>query len=182
MALVNTFTANQRFSEHSAAAIPEVIKRFFPDVLTITEVPASASPAQKIGYDVTILLASGRFLAIDYKIRKHDYNDILFEYAMHEADGTFIPGYVNKAHLRNDFLLSFFQDTGRAELLEMGTYRQLWQRYGSEWIRRGLFGERGYSHKFSPARGRNGEIFSRYLVTIPRAEYYEKMMQLGAAV
>jgi hypothetical protein len=179
MALINTFSANQKLSEQSAAEIPEVIKRFFPDVLTITPVPASASVAQRVGLDVTVLLASGRLITIDYKIRERDYNDILFEYGIYEANGEFSAGYVNKAHLQNDFLLSYFQDTGRGELLEMATHRKLWQLHGSEWVRKGMFGERGYSHKMSAARGRDGKIYTRYLVTVPRTEYFSKMMTLG---
>jgi hypothetical protein len=180
VALINTFGANQRLSDQSAAEIPEVIKRFFSDVLTITPVPAAASVAQKVGLDVTVLLASGRLITIDFKIRKPDYHDILFEYGIYEANGEFTAGYVNKSHLRNDFLLSYFQDSKRAELLEMGVYRQLWQIYGSVWVRKGMFGERGFSHKMSAARsGRDGKIYTRYLVTVPRSEYFSRMMELG---
>jgi hypothetical protein len=179
VATVQKFGANNRFSENTADIIPDVLRRFFPDILTVTNLPAADSVAQKVGFDTSVVLNSGRHFFIDFKIRTKDFGDILFEYRFDEADGSRAVGYCEKIHLQNCFLLSYFQDTGRAELLEMGTYRMLWKKHKSEWLERARRGERGFITTSSDSFGRGGVVYTRQLLAIPRSEYFSKMMELG---
>jgi hypothetical protein len=180
VATVQKFGVNDRFSQRHTADIERVLSRYFCDIAGVLHVPAENSPAQRLGIDILIMLRSGRTLTLDYKTRRGTFTDIMLYYENIEADGRRTPGLITDDSLQMDYLLFYFPDTGRSELLDFGFLRQLWRLHSGEWLERAAAGESGFLHRESESSGRNG-IYKRQLLFIPRAEYWRKLYNLGAA-
>jgi hypothetical protein len=179
-ATVQKFGENERYSQQYAGDIERILARYFCDIAGVLHVPAESSPVQKLGIDILLMLRSGRTLTIDYKTRRGTFTDIMLYYENIEADGRRTPGLITDDNLQMDYLLFYFPETGRAELLDMGLTRQLWRLHSGEWLKRAAVGESGFMLRESESSGRAG-IYKRQLLFIPRAEYWRKLYNLGAA-
>jgi len=179
--MVQKFGVNERYSQCHAGDIERILSRYFCDIVGVLHVPGESSPVQRLGVDILLMLRSGRTLTIDYKARRGSYDDIMLYYGNIEADGRKTPGIVTDDTLQMDYLLFYFSDTKRSELLDFGLLRQLWRLHSGEWLRRAANREGGFMLRESESSGRNG-IYRRQLLFIPRNEYWRKLNNLGAAV
>ena len=88
---------------------------------------------QRLGVDRTVVLNTGKTLAIDEKIRFQDYGDILLEYMSNEQRR--VPGWVCKP-LACDFIAYAVAPSGICYLLPVLALQSAWRSNQSTWIGR----------------------------------------------
>lgn len=87
--------------------------------------------AQRGGIDRVVILASGKHLWIDEKVREKDYPDVLLE-RWSDRDRK-SPGWIQK-ELACDYIAYAFVPTQRCYLLPFQELRRVWLNNGKEWI------------------------------------------------
>lgn len=85
---------------------------------------------QRLGVDRFIHLKSGRVFAVDEKIRRVVYEDILLEYI--SADTTNSPGWIEK-QMAIDYLAYAFLPIKRVYLFDWPMLRRSWVKFGEQW-------------------------------------------------
>lgn len=85
---------------------------------------------QRVGIDRTIVLASGKAIYVDEKIRRKDYGDILLEYISNDKHQT--PGWVCKP-LFCDYIAYAVLPTKMCYLLPVPQLQKAWSENGESW-------------------------------------------------
>ena len=107
-----------------------VYRKAFPGLQSINSVRQDGW-AQRAGIDRIIVLASGKVIKVDEKVRSRDYQDILLERWSDEAKQ--IPGWVQKP-LDCDFIAYAFVQSGLCYLLPTLLLQRAWREYGRHWV------------------------------------------------
>lgn len=110
----------------------DVYKRAFPTLQSMSCVRDDGW-AQRGGIDRVLVLASGKTLTVDEKVRSKDYDDILLEYWSDEKRR--VRGWVAK-DLACDFIAYAYTPSERCFLLPFHQLRVAWQRRHKEWVAR----------------------------------------------
>ena len=85
---------------------------------------------QRAGIDRSIILACGKQIMIDEKVRYGNYNDILLEYVSN--DRTKAKGWVCKP-LAADYIAYAILPLGKCYLLPVIPLQNAWRKYGEKW-------------------------------------------------
>lgn len=88
--------------------------------------------AQRGGIDRIITLSSGKTLAIDEKVRRKDYGDILIEFWSSYEHKT--PGWIEK-DLACDYIAYAFEPSKRCYLLPFIDLQRAWRLYKDNWVK-----------------------------------------------
>ena len=130
--MVHNFEESLAFSQNQSDAPfwGEVYRSAFPNLQTMTCVRQDGW-AQRGGIDRILVLKSGKTLAIDEKVRKEDWPDILLERWSDEEKK--VPGWVQK-DLACDFIAYAFIPSQKCYLLPFLTLRRAWIKNGRIWI------------------------------------------------
>jgi hypothetical protein len=96
---------------------------------------------QRAGIDRTIVLANGKSITVDEKVRRKDYGDVLLEYISN--DRTQSPGWIEK-HLLCDFIAYAVLPTGKAYLLPVIQLQIAWQKNKESWMDMATSKRNGY--------------------------------------
>ena len=134
MSTVHNFATSLRRSETQidAAWWEAVYRKAFPTMAAMVPIRQDGW-AQRGGIDRIIILASGKEIKIDEKVRDRDFNDVLLEY-WSNAERR-IPGWVAK-DLACDFVAYAYLETQRCFLLPFHLLRRAWKHHGREWVSR----------------------------------------------
>lgn len=109
----------------------EIYESAFPGLRSMVYV-ANDGWAQRGGIDRVLVLASGRTINIDEKVRERDWPDILLERWSDVASRR--PGWIQK-DLACDFIAYAFVPSATCYLLPFLTLRRAWRAHGRAWIR-----------------------------------------------
>lgn len=132
--MTHDFNERLRFS-HDQSGQPwweEVYRKAFPNFATMADVRKDGW-AQRGGVDRVVVLASGRTVTVDEKVREQDWSDILLE-RWSDRDNE-EPGWVQK-DLVCDYLAYAFLPSRRCYLLPFLDLRRAWRKHGRDWIAR----------------------------------------------
>ena len=124
---------------------------------------------QKMGIDRFVHLTNTRIFAIDEKVRRRDYGDILLEYISNDQLST--PGWICK-NLAIDFMAYGFIDTKRAYLFSWPMLRRVWQRFGDDWINLAKAHRQGFKHVEAKNVG-----YKTLSVAVPYSEIKKRLNQ-----
>ena len=151
MSTVHNFATSLRRSETQidAAWWEAVYRKAFPTMAAMVPIRQDGW-AQRRGIDRIIILASGKEIKIDEKVRDRDFNDVLLEY-WSNAERR-IPGWVAK-DLACDFVAYAYLETQRCFLLPLHLLRRAWKHHGREWVSRAEKKEEGYKKVVAQNRG-----------------------------
>ena len=151
MSTVHNFATSLRRSETQidAAWWEAVYRKAFPTMAAMVPIRQDGW-AQRGGIDRIIILASGKEIKIDEKVRDRDFNDVLLEY-WSNAERR-IPGWVAK-DLACDFVAYAYLETQRCFLLPFHLLRRAWKHHGREWVSRAEKKEEGYKKVVAQNRG-----------------------------
>ena len=108
----------------------DVYSKAFPGIQSINSVREDGW-AQRAGIDRILVLASGKIVKIDEKVRSQSYPDILLE--RWSDEGRQSPGWVQKP-LDCDFIAYAFAPSGLCYLLPTLLLQRAWREYGRHWI------------------------------------------------
>lgn len=125
--------------------------------------------AQRGGIDRVVVLASGKTLTVDEKVRDKDWNDFLWEYLSDRDRG--IPGWCDK-DLACDYIAYAFVPSKRCFLLPAQQLRRAWAENGVAWITYANRGETGYRI----VDANNGRYFTRS-VAVPLRETFKAIRE-----
>jgi len=128
--MTNDFAADLQYSLKASQADfwDRVYRKAFVD-LKKTEI-CEEIDWQKKGVDRFVYLTSGRIFAVDEKVRRKVYSDILLEVT--SADTTGSPGWIEK-DLCIDYLAYAFMPIERVYLFPWPMLRRAWLHYRDEW-------------------------------------------------
>jgi len=142
MSTVHNFATSLRRSETQvdAAWWEAVYRKAFPTMAAMVSIRQDGW-AQRGGIDRIIILASGKEIKIDEKIRQRDFNDVLLEYWSNTERR--IPGWIAK-DLACDFVAYTYLETQRCFLLPFLLLRRAWKQHGQDWIARAERQEEGF--------------------------------------
>ena len=108
----------------------EVYRRAFPDLGAAISVRDDGW-AQRGGIDRVLMLASGRTLWVDEKVRQEDWPDVLLEfYSDYERR---VPGWIEK-DLASDYIAYAFLPSQTCYLFPFQTLRAAWRANKDDWI------------------------------------------------
>ena len=132
MSTVHNFATSLRRSEVQVDATwwEAVYRKAFPTMAAMVPVRQDGW-AQRGGIDRIIILASGKEIKIDEKVRDRDFNDVLLEYWSNTERR--IPGWIAK-DLACDFVAYAYLETQRCFLLPFPLLRRAWKQHGREWV------------------------------------------------
>lgn len=107
-----------------------VYRQAFP---TLQNMQAIGGPgwAQSAGIDRLLILASGKTIKVDEKVRLKDWGDVLLEYWSDQERKR--PGWVAK-DLDCDYIAYAYVETQRCLLLPFPTLRVAWNRYRADLV------------------------------------------------
>lgn len=128
------------YSQANAPWWEPVYRKAFPGFVCMHSVRCDGW-AQRGGIDRVIVLASGRTVAVDEKVREKDWPDVLWEY-LSNCDRK-SPGWCAK-DLACDFIAYAFIPSQRCFLFPALQIRRAWLENGAEWVSRARRGEPGY--------------------------------------
>ena len=151
MPVVHAFRDSLRRSETQvdAAWWEAVYRKAFPTMTAAVPIRQDGW-AQRGGIDRVIVLASGKTLTVDEKVRQKDFNDVLLEYWSNTERR--IPGWVAK-DLACDFVAYAYLETQRCFLLPFHLLRRAWKQHGREWVSKAEREEEGYKKVVAQNRG-----------------------------
>ena len=151
MSTVHSFATSLRRSETQvdAAWWEAVYRKAFPTMAAMVPIRQDGW-AQRGGIDRIIVLASGKEIKIDEKVRQRDFNDVLLEYWSNTERR--IPGWVAK-DLACDFVAYAYLETQRCFLLPFLLLRRAWKQHGREWVSRAEKEEEGYKKVVAQNQG-----------------------------
>jgi hypothetical protein len=131
---VHTFARSLALSSEQAdnPIWQQVYRKAFPSLAAATCVRQDGW-AQRGGIDRVLVLASGKTLNVDEKVRAVDYGDVLLEY-WSNAERR-VPGWVAK-DLACDYIAYAVLPTRRCYLLPFNTLRLVWRDNCSVWVGR----------------------------------------------
>jgi hypothetical protein len=109
-----------------------IYRQAFPDFASMVAVRQDGW-AQRGGIDRIIVLASGRTLTVDEKVRSEHWPDILLEYWSDE--GRRVPGWVAK-ELACDYVAYAMAAVGVCYLFPFQDLRRAWRRHHRSWVKR----------------------------------------------
>jgi hypothetical protein len=107
-----------------------VYRKAFPSLASVVCVREDGW-AQRGGIDRLLVLASGKTLSVDEKVRERDYGDVLLEYWSNYERR--VPGWIAK-DLACDFIAYAVLPTKKCYLLPFQTLRQAWRNNRNEWV------------------------------------------------
>lgn len=107
-----------------------VYRRAFPSFAAMSNVRTDGW-AQRGGIDRVVVLASGKTLTVDEKVRERDYGDVLLEYWSSVEHKT--PGWVAK-DLACDFIAYAVPPSNKCFLLPFQTLRRAWRENHRKWV------------------------------------------------
>ena len=151
MSTVHNFATSLRCSETqvNAAFWEAVYRKAFPTMAAMVPIRQDGW-AQRGGIDRIIVLASGKEIKIDEKVRQRDFNDVLLEYWSNTERR--IPGWIAK-DLACDFVAYAYLETQRCFFLPFPLLRRTWKQHGREWVSRAEKEEEGYKKVVAQNRG-----------------------------
>ena len=148
---VHSFAASLNESQRHADAPwwEQAYRAAFPDLEACVSV-RSDGWAQRGGIDRKLVLASGRHVTIDEKVRTVDRQDFALEYWSDHARR--VPGWVAK-DLACDYIAYAFVPSGRCYLLPFHELRRAWRANRREWVRAYRDPKRHIAHNRENGRG-----------------------------
>lgn len=141
----------------------EVYRAAFPTLVGCHDLRADGW-AQRGGMDRLIVLASGKTLSVDEKVREKDWPDVLLEYW--SDAGKKVPGWIAK-DLACDFIAYAFVPSKTCLLLPFHQLRLAWRRHRKQWVQ-----------DYQIVRADNGRYVT-VSVAVPRDEL---MRRIGEAM
>lgn len=114
--------------------------RAFPNLLSTIEVREDGW-AQRAGIDRILVLADGKIIKVDEKVREKDYGDILLEYWSNYERR--VRGWICKP-LDCDFIAYAIEPTKTCYLLPTLLLQRAWREVGRDWCDRAKGGVKGY--------------------------------------
>jgi len=142
--LINDFNEDLKFS-HSAEDLPiwEIIyNKAFPDNLGFVNMRDNGQ-TQHLGIDRTLILASGKAIYIDEKVRRKDYGDILIEYMSNDQKNT--KGWAEKP-LFCDYIAYAILPRNVCFLLPVPQLQKAWIENKPDWLLK--YGTRSADNKY----------------------------------
>jgi hypothetical protein len=133
MSVVHVFSKSLAVSQ-AQADFPfwfDVYRRAFPDLEAAVRIRGDGW-GQRGGIDRVLVLASGKTLTVDEKIRSQDWDDILLEYYSDHERRT--PGWIAK-DLACDLIAYAFEPSRRCYLFPFQTLRAAWRANALDWTR-----------------------------------------------
>ena len=161
---VNDFGERLRYShgQSDAPYWPAVYRQAFPDMVHLLDLRHDGWH-QRAGRDRAVILASGRSVYIDEKVRSKDYQDILIEvWSTYPKTGAIpypltpgaAPGWGVKP-LDCDFLAYAFEHSRICYLLPFLGIRAAWAKHGAMWRSKATDEEGGFRWVKAPNRTYN---------------------------
>ena len=129
---MNEFNTDLAFS-HSAEDSeiwPTIYSKAFPRFKAMTNTRDDGQ-LQRAGIDRTIVLASGKAIYVDEKVRRKDYGDILVEYVSNDRKNT--PGWGEKP-LFCDFIAYAILPSRKCFILPVIQLQTAWAEHKNEWL------------------------------------------------
>ena len=137
-------------------------RQVFGEALLFAKQVANHTPAQLLGQDRVVQLASGQTLYVDEKLREKAYDDFLFEYV--SDDRTQSPGWIEKA-LPIDFVAYAFFASRTAYLFPWPLLQQVWRVNKIEWLAR------------YPQRSAKNTHYNSLFVAVPLVEVRQALSE-----
>lgn len=132
MSTVHDFRRSLTFSHNCSdlSCWAEIYEKAFPTVRAIID-HREDGQHQRAGIDRSVVLAGGKQLYIDEKVREKDWGDIALEYVSNNRTGAL--GWVEK-HLLADYIAYAFLPSGRAYLFPVPQLQAAWAANRSMWL------------------------------------------------
>ena len=140
----------------------EIYQKAFPTMLRAVCVREDGEH-QRAGIDRVIVLASGKTVLVDEKVRYIEYpGDLLLEFISNDATGA--PGWIEK-HLLADYIAMAYYYTGQAFFLPVIQTQAAWKANREEWIRK---------YRLPPAMNRMGrdKRYGTHSCAVPEWELF----------
>lgn len=132
----------------------DVYRNAFPTLRCCHDI-RSDGWSQRGGIDRLLVLASGKTLTVDEKVREKDWPDVLLEYWSDEAARS--PGWIAK-DLACDYIAYAFVPSQTCLLLPFHQLRLAWHRHRKQWVQ-----------NYKEVRADNGR-YTTVSVAVPKAE------------
>lgn len=129
---MNDFATDLDFS-HKAEDLPiwpEVYDKAFPGNVSVTSNRGDGE-LQRFGIDRTVVLASGKAIYVDEKVRRVDYGDILLEHISNDTTGSL--GWVEKP-LFCDYIAYAILPSEKCYILPVPQLQSAWRENKEAWI------------------------------------------------